>query len=135
MHESLNVRRFTGLDMFGTAGTARRRRIVLTEFVVGCPLLVLLAAVTLLAGHVPVGIWFLGVAQNYLPLAVYAVALFPPGALEAELAGVDVRRQLMHAGLAQLLLLLVVPFLVALVAAVQKTSARSHQYSRPDRPQ
>ena len=119
MHDNFDVRRFTAVDMFGAAGTARRRRTILAEFVLSCPLLILLGASTLLTGHPVMGIWFLGVGLNYLPLALYAVALFPSGALEAELTGMDIRGQLRRASLVQLLLL--VPFLVAVVAAVQSS--------------
>lgn len=118
MREVFDVRRFTALDMFGTAGTLGRRRIIRAEFVIGCPAVFAVAVITLLNGHPLLGGWFLGVAVNYLPLAAHSVSLFPPGRLEAELAGVDdVRSQLRRAGAVQVLLL--VPFLVALAAAVQ----------------
>lgn len=119
-----DVRRFTALDMFGTAGTARRRSIILAEFLVGCPLVFVVAGLVLRAGHPLLGGWFLGLAANYLPLAAYAVTLFPAGRLEAELAGVhDVRGQLMRAGVVQFLLF--VPFLVAVVAAMQLARRRT----------
>ncbi len=118
MHEVLDVRRFTALDMYGTAGTLRRRRIIRAEFVIGCPALFLVTVMTLRGGHPLLGGWLLGVAVNYLPLAAHSISLFPPGRLEAELSNVDdVRSQLMRAGVIQVLLL--VPFLVALAAAVQ----------------
>jgi hypothetical protein len=34
------------------------------------------------------GLWFIGAGLNYAPLAVYAIALSRPGALDTELAGV-----------------------------------------------
>lgn len=118
MREVFNVRRFTALDMFGTAGTLRRRRIIRAEFVIGCPAVLAVAVLTLLNGHPLLGGWFLSVAVNYLPLAAHSVSLFPPGRLEAELAGVDdVRSQLTRASAIQVLLF--VPFLVGLTAAVQ----------------
>lgn len=118
VREVLDVRRFTALDMHGTAGTLRRRRIIRAEFVIGCPIVFVFAVVTLHAGHPLLGGWVLGIAFNYLPLAAHSLSLFPPGRLEAELAGVeDVRGQLMRAGALQFLLL--VPFLVALAAGVQ----------------
>ncbi|GIF78102.1 hypothetical protein Asi02nite_76200 [Asanoa siamensis] len=46
------------------------------------------------AGQVIFGAWVLGVAVNYAPLSVHALRLVAPGALERELAGVDVRAQL-----------------------------------------
>jgi len=113
-----DVRRFTALDMYGSAGTRRRRQVIRAEFLIGCPALLVLGALSLLNGQLLVGGWFLGVGVNYVPLAVYSVILFPPGRLEAELAAVgDVRAQLIRAGAVQALLL--VPFLVAAAAAAQ----------------
>lgn len=113
-----DVRRFTALDMFGTAGTLRRRRIICAEFVVGRPAAFLLGVLTLHSQQVLLGSCIIGIALNYLPLAAYAVKLLPSGELEAELTGVDVRHKLRQAGTAQLLLL--VPFVVvAAAAAVQ----------------
>jgi hypothetical protein len=40
------------------------------------------------------GIWILGMGLNYVPLAVFALALIRPGALDAELAGVDTHGEL-----------------------------------------
>jgi hypothetical protein len=37
VYKVFEVRRFTALDMFGTAGTLLRRRIIVAEFVLGCP--------------------------------------------------------------------------------------------------
>lgn len=112
------MRRFTALDMYGSAGTRRRRQVIRAEFLIGCPALLVLGALSLLNGQLLVGGWFLGVGVNYVPLAVYSVILFPPGRLEAELAAVgDVRAQLIRAGAVQALLL--VPFLVAAAAAAQ----------------
>ena len=110
MHAALDVRRFTALDMYGTGGTRRRRRVILTEFVIGCPAVLLLAVVILRAGNLVFGACVQGVGLNYLPLALHEIDLFRPGRLEAELAGVDdVRGRLTRAGVAQFLLF--VPFL------------------------
>lgn len=118
MLDAIDVRRFTALDMHGTAGTQRRRRIIRAEFVIGCPAMFLLAVSVLTGGHLLFGAYILGAAANYLPLAVYSVALFRPGSLEAELAGVeDVRGQLKRAGAVQVLVL--IPFVVALAAGLQ----------------
>ncbi|MEP6799682.1 MAG: hypothetical protein ABI890_16105 [Lapillicoccus sp.] len=118
MDKVFDVRRFTALDMFGTGGTLRRRRIVRAEFVIGCPVLLILAVATLRAANDVLGVWFLGLGVNYLPLAVYAVSLFPPGRVEDELSTRDdLRSPLKSASAVQVLLL--VPFLVGVAAAVQ----------------
>ncbi len=124
MPQVLNVRRFTALDMHGTAGTGRRRRVILAEFVLGCPAVFVIAVLSLRTGNLLLGGWFLGVAANYLPLAAHSISLSRPGQVEAELADVqDIRAELVRAGIAQLLLLL--PFLVALAAAVQQVRRRA----------
>ena len=113
----LNVRRLAALDMWGSAGTMRRRRIIRAEFVlgvVGCTSLGLLAVVHGSGWWVVVGVWLIGAGVNYIPLALYAQALARPGALESELAGVDVRRELRRAGLRQFWI--AVPLAVAVFA-------------------
>jgi hypothetical protein len=120
-----NVRRLAALDMWGTAGTTRRRRIVRAEFFVGalgCPLLGVLGLLHGSGWPVVVGLWLVGVGVNYAPLALYAQALSRPGALEAALHGLDVRRELRRAGLQQLWI--AVPFAVAIAALVQERSSR-----------
>jgi hypothetical protein len=114
---SRNVRRFAAIDMYGTAGTQRRRRIVLLEFVVGTVALLLIGAVLLIHGGWLWAAWLLGCGLNYGALAVHAVTLYPPGRLEAELAGADVGAELRRYSIAQLLLF--VPVLIAIVAVAQ----------------
>jgi hypothetical protein len=114
---SWNVRRFAAIDMYGTAGTQRRRRIVLLEFVIGTAALILIGAILLLHGGWLWAAWLLGCGANYAALAVHAVRLYPAGRLEAELAGADVGAELRRYSLAQLLLF--VPALVAVVAVTQ----------------
>ncbi len=114
---SWNVRRFAAIDMYGTAGTRRRRRIVLLEFVVGTAALLLIGAVLLIHGGWLWAAWLLGCGLNYGALAVHAVTLYPPGRLEAELAGADVSAELRRYSIAQLLLF--VPVLIAGVAVAQ----------------
>jgi len=116
----LNVRRLAALDMWGSAGTMRRRRIIRAEFVlgaVGCTSLGLLAVVQGSGWWVVVGIWLIGAGVNYVPLALHAQSLSRPGALERELAGVDVRSELRHAGLEQFWI--AVPLAVAVFAIVR----------------
>ncbi|WP_328534487.1 hypothetical protein OG836_10890 [Micromonospora zamorensis] len=94
----MNVRRLAAVDMHGTRGTARRRRIILAEFLVGVVAMVALG-IWLLAsssslGSRAIGLWFTGAGLNYAPLSIHAIALTRPGALDAELTGVDVDREL-----------------------------------------
>lgn len=105
----MSVRRLAAIDMYGTRGTARRRRIILAEFVVGVIAMLafgawLLAASVSLAGRA-LGLWVIGAGLNYAPLAVHAITLSRPGALDAELSGVDTGRELRRYGLLQLWIL------------------------------
>ncbi|MET7950439.1 hypothetical protein [Micromonospora sp. NPDC005324] len=94
----MNVRRLAAIDMYGSRGTTRRRRIILAEFLVGVVLMVtsgvwLLASSSGLSTRA-IGLWLTGAGLNYAPLSLYALALMRPGALDAELAGVDIDREL-----------------------------------------
>ncbi|TJZ94658.1 hypothetical protein [Actinacidiphila oryziradicis] len=94
----VNVRRLAAIDMYGTRGTTRRRRIILAEFVTGVVVLVVFGIwlVTHASGlgDRALGIWLIGAGLNYAPLALYAIALSRPGALDAELVGVDTDQEL-----------------------------------------
>ncbi|MEU7780088.1 hypothetical protein [Micromonospora parva] len=94
----MNVRRLAAIDMHGSRGTTRRRRIILAEFLVGVVLMVtwgswLLASSTGF-GSRALGVWLVGAGLNYAPLSLHALALMRPGALDAELAGADIDREL-----------------------------------------
>jgi len=114
----MEVKRLAALDMYGTRGTKRRRRIVLVEFVAGAivacgvGLWVLLGSSSI-GGRV-VGIWLIGAGVNYIPPAIYAIRLSAPGVLDAELVGVDVRRELARYGILQLWIM--VPFALVFFA-------------------
>src|SRR5215831_16280337 len=101
----VDVRRLAALDMHGSRGTTRRRRIILVEFVAAA--VASLAVGGWLIGSAPttagraVGGWVLGVGLNYLVLTAYAVGFSRPGALDAELAGVDIPRELRRYSLLQ----------------------------------
>jgi hypothetical protein len=101
----LDVRRLAAVDMYGTAGALRRRRIIVGEYFVGVVLCastgVLLASSNGTANRL-IGWWLLGAAVNYVPLLLSGIALSRPGMLETELAGIDVRAELRRYGLAQL---------------------------------
>ncbi|MET7818738.1 hypothetical protein OHQ88_11195 [Micromonospora zamorensis] len=94
----MNVRRLAAVDMHGTRGTARRQRIILTEFLVGVVAMVTLGTWLLASssglGSRAIGLWLTGAGLNYAPLSIHAIALTRPGALDAELTGVDIDRDL-----------------------------------------
>jgi hypothetical protein len=120
----LDVRRLAALDMYGARGTRRRRRVILAEFALGTLGCAMLAAWALSwggAGGVIFGILLLGLAANYLPLTVHALALWREPALDAELAGVDVPAQLRSYTRAQVWVL--VPFWIAGLALAQARRA------------
>lgn len=112
----LNVRRLAAIDLYGTRGTTRRRRLILAEFVVGVLALVGLGLWVLTSaadlGGRALGLWCIGAGLNYAPLTVYAVSLSRPGALEAELAGVDPGQELRRYGVLQAWLLVPLALLV-----------------------
>jgi hypothetical protein len=113
----LDVRRLAAVDMWGTAGTERRRRLVRAEFLAGAVGCTILGALALLSGtgwEVVVGVWLVGAGVNYLPLAVQAQSLSRPGALEAELEGLNLRHELRRACAGQLWI--AVPFAIAIAA-------------------
>jgi len=121
------VRRLAALDMWGTAGSRRRRQLIRAEFfcgVIGCIGLGALALVTGSGWVTAVGLWLVGIGINYVPLALEAQSLSKPGALEDELRGVELRRELRHAGVQQLWI--VVPLAVVVFALLDL---------RPDRRQ
>jgi hypothetical protein len=119
----VNVKRLAAIDMYGSRGTVRRKRIIRAEFTAG--LVATVALGTWLAiessglGTRLFGIWLIGAGVNYAPLAVYAILLSRPGALEAELAGVDTGQELRRYSVRQLWIL--VPLsLVAMTAQGRK---------------
>jgi hypothetical protein len=114
----MNVKRLAALDMHGTRGTVRRRRIILAEFSVGAVVMTALGlwlvAVASNPGGRVFGAWMAGVGLNYAALTACAMALSRPGALEAELAGVDTGSELRRYGIRQFWLL--VPLLLVVLA-------------------
>jgi hypothetical protein len=103
--------------MWGTSGTARRRRLIRAEFVAGPAGCTILGAIALVSGtgwEVAVGVWLVGAGVSYVPLALHAQSLYQPGALEAELEDLDLRAELRRAGVRQLWI--AAPFAVAIAA-------------------
>ena len=115
----LDVRRLAALDMHGAAGTRLRRSIIRAEFVLGAVggagLGIWVAVAGTTVGSLVFGAWIAGVGVNYAALAWQAALLSRPGMLEAELAGVDLGRELRRYSVLQLWV--VVPLLLAVLAA------------------
>ena len=117
----LDVRRLAALDMWGRAGTRRRRRLIRAEFLLGAVGCTGFGMFVLVAGSgwmLALGIWLLGAGINYIPLARQARLLSRPGALERELHGVNLRDGLRKAGVQQLWI--AVPFAVAVFALADR---------------
>ena len=115
----VNVRRLAALDMYGTSGSARWRRLIRAEFIIGVVGCGLLGVLTLASGSgwtILLGIWLVATGMNYVPLAISAQALSRPGALEAELVGVNLPRELRQAGVRQLWMLVLFAVVVAAIA-------------------
>ncbi|MEU8114990.1 hypothetical protein [Micromonospora sp. NPDC048947] len=121
----MNVRRLAAIDMYGSRGTTRRRRIILAEFLVGVVLMVTWGCWLLASangfGTRAFGLWLVGAGLNYAPLSLYALALMRPGALDVELAGVDTDRELRRYTVLQLWVF--VPFALV-VFAIRDALAR-----------
>lgn len=117
----VDVRRLAALDMHGLAGSRLRRRVILAEFIlgaVGCLVLGLLTATfTTGLGWRLIGLWLAGIGVNYVALSLHALSLTRPGALDAELAGVDVGREVRR--YTKLQAWIMVPLLLAVLAVRQ----------------
>ncbi len=120
-----SVARFAALDLYGTKGTPRRRRLVLTEFVGGTLGIFALGGFLLSRGAWGWGGWALGCALNYAALTVHAVRLRRTGRLNAAVAGLDLVSELRRYSLAQVLLF--VPGVVALAGLAEAAAARSRR--------
>jgi hypothetical protein len=94
----MNVKRLAAIDMHGLNGSTFRRRIILWEFILGAVFAIVLGAFVLVTADstfwTVFGIWLLTIGLNYVPLALHAIGFTKPGALERELAGVDVPAEL-----------------------------------------
>jgi hypothetical protein len=113
-----DVRRLAAVDMYGGKGSPTRAKIIKWEFIVGAVFCLGLGLLSLAwhasATGIILGAWLVGAGLNYIPLALHAISLSRPGALAAELDGVDVMLELRFYGLAQLWL--AVPLAIVLFA-------------------
>jgi hypothetical protein len=130
----VNVKRLAAIDMYGSRGTVRRKRIIRAEFTAGLAAAVAMGIwLTVEAsglGARILGIWVIGAGINYAPLAVYASLLSRPGALEAELAEVDTGKELRRYSVLQLWIL--VPLsLVAMTAQGRRLAPDQLRRRRP----
>ena len=123
----MNVRRLAAIDMWGTKGTLRRRRIILAEFLVGVVgalalgLWVMIATADL--GGKVLGWYLIGIGLNYVPLSAYALRLSGAGVLERELEGVDTLPELRRYGVWQFWVFL--PLSMVVFTARDEWSARA----------
>jgi hypothetical protein len=119
----LDVRRLAAVDMHGMAGRTRRRQIIRAEFFVGAIGCTMLGVLSLAFSHgwgLVLGIWLVGVGLNYVPLAINSQSLSRPGALEAELAGVDLPREARRVGVRQLWILVPLAVVCAAIAEARR---------------
>jgi hypothetical protein len=128
-HDSVagvDVQRLAAIDMWGTRGTLRRRRIILAEFTLGAVVAISFGAWLLMAssgaGDRVFAVWVIGAGLNYVPLAFYAVRLSRPGALDSELAGVDTNRELRRYSVLQLWIF--IPLLLLVFASRDELKRR-----------
>jgi hypothetical protein len=122
VEDRFDVRRLAAVDMWGGRGSTFRRRIILIEFLVGAVVGIALGIWLLVRGSsdwlaIVLGVWAIGVGLNYVPLALHAISLTPPGKLEGELEGVDIYAELRHYTSAQFRVF--VPLWIAIVAVAQ----------------
>jgi hypothetical protein len=120
---SFRVRRLAAIDMYGTRGTVRRRRLVLAEFLLGCLVSLALGGYVLWRGGLEgwlVGLWLIGIGANYLSLSIHALDLARSDRLSAEIAAIDdLAAQSRYYSIAQIRL-----FVPGLVAVRALTSIR-----------
>jgi hypothetical protein len=118
----VNVRQLAAVDMHGTRGSVLRRRVILAEFVAGAIGGAAFGVWALASWDGTLGLLFglylLGLGANYLVLAREVIRLWPAGALEAELRGIDIRAALRHYTAAQVWVF--VPFLFPALALAQR---------------
>jgi hypothetical protein len=125
------VKRLAALDMWGTAGTKRRRRLIRLEFFLGAIGCIGLGAFILATGNgwmILAGLWLIGAGINYIALARHAQSLSRPGALEAELERVNLGPELHRAGLQQLWI--AVPLAIAVFDVFGADPSRDRAPSR-----
>ena len=110
----MDARRLAALDMWGTAGSPKRRQVIRAEFALGVLGCLGLGVLSLANGEgwaIVLGTWLAGAGANYLPLAIHDHSVMRPGELERELERAQLPHDLRRAGVQQLWI--AVPFAVA----------------------
>ena len=107
--------------MHGLRGASRRRTIITVEFVLGAVIGLAFGLWLVSRSAEPLSVlfacWILGIALNYVPLAVLAIRLGRRANLAKELAGADIPREARRAGVFQLWIL--VPLAIVILAVGQ----------------
>ena len=126
----LDIRRLAAVDMYGTRGSSLRRRLIVAEIIAGATVgtaLGVLVAIDSSSGWQLFGLWLAGTCLNYVPLSLHAVSLLRPGALSAELAGVDVAAE--HRSYTRQQVWIAVPLLFVALSLVQLRGRRTETSS------
>ena len=120
----INIRKLVAVDM-----ALHSAQVIMAEFALGIALPLILGLLSIRAGFIgPVqswwetalGLWLVGIAANYVPLLIYAVAIARDGTVKQE--GQPELAQVKKYGIQQLIIL--IPFLVVVLAFVQESRRR-----------
>ena len=120
----ISIRKLAAVDM-----TLHGTRVIMAEFAVGIALPLILGLFSLRAGLVSavqswwetaLGLWLVGIAANYVPLLIYAVAIVRGGTMKQE--GQAELAQVKRYGIQQMIIL--IPFLVVVLALAQEGRRR-----------
>jgi len=108
--------------MHGLGDSSSRRSFILLKFILGALLSLVLGVFVFITADslfwTVFGLWLIGIGFNYVPLAIYAIGFTRPGALQRELAGVDIPTELQrYAGLQTWVFL---PFILVYLAIRQR---------------
>ncbi len=113
--------------MHGLSGTRTRARIITAEFVLGAVVCIGFGLLILIGvsgiGWAVFGAYLIALGLNYVPLAIYVIVLRRPGALAAELNGVDIPSELRRYTALQVWV--AVPLAILVLALIQLRSGDS----------
>jgi hypothetical protein len=124
----INVRKLAAVDM-----ALHGARVMVAEFALGIALPLVLGLFSIRAGlfagapswwETALGLWLVGIAANYVPLLIYAVAIARGRTVKQE--GQSELAQVKRYGIQQMIIL--IPFLVVVLALVQE----SHHHQKAE---